>query len=43
MALLIGVSIALRALTRPGDNVLIQSPVYFCFLQLLENCGLRAI
>lgn len=38
-----GVSIALRALTRPGDNVLIQSPSYFCFLQLLENCGLRAI
>ncbi len=38
-----GVSIALRALTRPGDHVLIQSPSYFCFLQLLENCGLRAI
>lgn len=38
-----GLSIALRALTRPGDNVLIQSPTYFCFLQLLENCGLRAI
>ncbi len=37
------ISIALRALTRPGDNVLIQSPSYFCFLQLLENCGLRAI
>ena len=38
-----GLSIALRALTKPGDNVLIQSPSYFCFLQLLENCGLRAI
>lgn len=38
-----GLAIALRALTRPGDNVLIQSPSYFCFLQLLENCGLRAI
>lgn len=38
-----GISIALRTLTRPGDNVLIQSPCYFCFLQLLENCGLRAI
>ncbi|XPV75641.1 MAG: PLP-dependent aminotransferase family protein [Desulfovibrio sp.] len=35
--------LALRTLTRPGDNVLIQSPAYFCFLQLLENCGLRAI
>lgn len=38
-----GLSIALRALTRPGDNVLVQSPVYFCLLQLLENCGLRTI
>jgi DNA-binding transcriptional MocR family regulator len=38
-----GLSIALRALTKPGDNVLIQSPSYFCFLQLLENCGLRAV
>ncbi len=38
-----GIAIALRLLTRPGDNVLIQSPSYFCFLQLLENCGLRAI
>ncbi|WP_020677640.1 PLP-dependent aminotransferase family protein [Geopsychrobacter electrodiphilus] len=38
-----GLSLALRALTKPGDNVLIQSPSYFCLLQLLENCGLRAI
>lgn len=35
--------IALRCLTRPGDTVLIQSPTYFCFLQLLESLGLRAI
>jgi DNA-binding transcriptional MocR family regulator len=35
--------IALRALTRPGDNVLIQSPTYHCLLQLMENLGLRAI
>ncbi|APG28378.1 GntR family transcriptional regulator [Syntrophotalea acetylenivorans] len=35
--------VSLRAVTRPGDNVLIQSPTYYCFLQLLENCGLRAI
>lgn len=35
--------IALRTTTRPGDNVVIQSPTYFCFLQLLENLGLRAI
>jgi DNA-binding transcriptional MocR family regulator len=36
-------SIGLRTVTRPGDTVLVQSPTYFCFLQLLENCGLRAI
>lgn len=35
--------IALRATTRPGDNVLIQSPAYYCFLQLSETLGLRAI
>lgn len=35
--------LAVRTLTRPGDNILIQSPTYYCFLQLLENCGLRAI
>ncbi|SKA92572.1 DNA-binding transcriptional regulator, MocR family, contains an aminotransferase domain [Paucidesulfovibrio gracilis DSM 16080] len=38
-----GLSICLRALTRPGDNVLIQTPTYYCFLQLLENLGLRAV
>ena len=38
-----GISIALRALTRPGDNVIVQSPTYYCFLQLLEVLKLRAI
>ena len=35
--------IALRMFTRPGDNVLVHSPSYYCFLRLLENLGLRAI
>jgi DNA-binding transcriptional MocR family regulator len=35
--------IALRVLTRPGDTVLVQSPTYYCFLQLLERLGLRAV
>lgn len=35
--------IALRTLTRTGDMVLIQSPTYYCFLQLLETLGLRAV
>lgn len=35
--------IALRCVTRPGDTVLIASPTYYCFLQLLEDLGLRVI
>ncbi|OEU71047.1 MAG: GntR family transcriptional regulator [Desulfovibrio sp. S3730MH75] len=35
--------ISLRTLTRPGDLVLIQAPTYYCFLQLVESLGLRAI
>ena len=37
------ISIAIRCLTRPGDLVLIQSPTFYCFLQLLDTLGLRAI
>ena len=35
--------IALRCVTRAGDTVAIASPSYYCFLQLLENLGLRVI
>lgn len=35
--------IALRSVCHRGDTVLIQSPTYYCFLQLLETLGLRAI
>ena len=35
--------IALRCVTRAGDAVVIASPTYYCFLQLLENLGLRVI
>jgi DNA-binding transcriptional MocR family regulator len=37
------ISIAVRCLTRPGDVVAIQSPAYYCFLQLLDTLGLRVI
>ncbi|NJB68357.1 DNA-binding transcriptional MocR family regulator [Desulfobaculum xiamenense] len=37
------VYITLRSLTRPGDIVCIQSPSYYCFLQLLETLGLRVV
>lgn len=37
------VNLCLRAVTRPGDIVAIESPAYFGFLQNLESLGLRAI
>ncbi|WP_440113142.1 PLP-dependent aminotransferase family protein [Acidovorax sp. BL-A-41-H1] len=36
-------NVALRAVTRPGDAVVVESPVYFGLLQMLGNLGLRAI
>jgi len=35
--------LSLRSICRRGDTVLIQSPTYYCFLQLLETLGLRAV
>jgi len=35
--------IALRATTRPGDAIAVESPTYFGVLQLIEEMGLRAI
>ncbi len=37
------VVLALRALCRPGDAVAIETPVYFNFLQLIEDMGLKAL
>ncbi|SOB59930.1 Transcriptional regulator, GntR family with aminotransferase domain [Pseudodesulfovibrio profundus] len=36
-------NLALRSVCRRGNTVLIQGPTYYCFLQLLETLGLRAI
>ncbi|CAN7588989.1 PLP-dependent aminotransferase family protein [Acidovorax sp. LjRoot74] len=36
-------NVALRAVARPGDAVVVESPVYFGLLQMLGNLGLRAI
>ncbi|MDO6705611.1 PLP-dependent aminotransferase family protein [Photobacterium sp. 1_MG-2023] len=38
-----GISMALQALTRPGDTVVIDSPCYFGNLLLLESLGLKAV
>ena len=37
------VFLALRATCRPGDTIAIESPVYFNFLQLIQELGLRAL
>ncbi|MDO8654229.1 MAG: PLP-dependent aminotransferase family protein [Undibacterium sp.] len=36
-------SVALRAVAQPGDAVIVESPVYFGLLQMIENLGLKAI
>lgn len=36
-------ALALRALTRPGDTVAVESPTYFGLLQVLQSLGLKAL
>lgn len=36
-------NLALRAATRPGDLVALESPTYYGFLQILQSLGLRAL
>lgn len=35
--------VALRATTRPGDAIAVETPAYFGLLQIIEELGLRAI
>ena len=37
------INLCLRAVTRPGDTVALESPTYYGFLQILETLGLRAL
>ena len=37
------VSLALGAVTKPGDAVVVESPTYFGILQILEQLSLRAV
>ena len=37
------IQLALRALTRPGDAVLVESPAYYGFLELAESLGLVVV
>ncbi len=34
-----GISCVLKAMTLPGENVLVQTPVYNCFFSCIKNCG----
>ena len=36
-------ALCLRAVTRPGDTVAVESPSYYLMLQLLEQLGLKAL
>ena len=36
-------ALSLRAVTRPGDTVAVESPGYYLMLQLLESLGLQAL
>lgn len=36
-------ALALRAVTRPGDTVMVESPTYFGLLQVLQSLGLKAL
>ena len=37
------INLCLRAATRPGDLVALESPTYYGFLQILQSLGLRAL
>lgn len=36
-------NVALRAVAQPGDAVIVESPVYFGLLQMIDNLGLKAV
>jgi DNA-binding transcriptional MocR family regulator len=38
-----GISLALRAVAKPGDVIAVESPAYFGVLQAIEGYGLRAL
>jgi len=37
------VTLGLRAVARPGDTVVVESPCYFGLLQVIESLGMRAL
>jgi DNA-binding transcriptional MocR family regulator len=37
------INLSLRAVTKPGDTVAIETPAYFGFLEAIQSLGLRAV
>jgi DNA-binding transcriptional MocR family regulator len=37
------INLCLRAVTKPGDTVVLESPTYYSVLQIIESLGLRAL
>jgi DNA-binding transcriptional MocR family regulator len=37
------VGLCLRAIAKPGDTILVESPTFHCFLQLIEDLGMFAL
>lgn len=38
-----GIAFCLKAVTKPGDAVAIESPTYFAFFQMMESLGLKVV
>ncbi len=38
-----GVGLCLRAVANPGDIILVESPTFLCYLQLIEDLNMRVI
>ncbi len=38
-----GVELCLRSVARPGDTILLESPTFLCYLQLIEDLNMQAM
>ncbi len=38
-----GIELCLRSVARPGDIILLESPTFLCYLQLIEDLNMQAI
>ncbi len=38
-----GIELCLRSVARPGDTILLESPTFLCYLQIIEDLNMRAM